>query len=66
MLMQLDGKTVGWGTTIALLSLSRKKEVPKYVVLGEDGAFKEEQNQAELNKEGEKYLSISEETEQEC
>lgn len=58
---QLDGKAVGWGTTIALLSISRKKEVHKFVILGEDGAFKEEQNQTELNKEGEQHLWIREE-----
>lgn len=64
MLMQLRGKIVGWGTRIALLHLSRKKEIHKYLVLGEDGAFKEKQNQTEPKKEGEQYLWISEETEQ--
>lgn len=64
MLMQLDDKTVGWGTTIAILSLLRKKEVHKYVYLGEDGAFKEKQNQTQLSKEGEQHLWKSEETEQ--
>lgn len=58
--MQLDGKTVGWGTTIALLSLSRKKEVRKYVVLGEDGAFKEKT--PDWSKQGGR--TISEETEE--
>lgn len=64
MLMQLVGKTVGWGTTIAILSLLRKKEVHKYAYLGEDGAFKENQNWTQLNKEGEQHLWKSEETEQ--
>lgn len=64
MLMQLDGKTVGWGTMIALLRWSRKKEVTSMWSWGKMEPLKEKQNQTEVGELNSYFLWISEETEQ--
>lgn len=60
MLMQLNCKLLGLGSTFVLLCLlkqtNKQQRVHNYLVLGGDGTFKEKEKQTQLNKEGEGYL----------